>query len=63
MAEGMPGFSAACAGVWMHGAAANLFGPGLIADDIADCLPQILQSLYVDLGLDGPLDCVPDTTF
>jgi len=63
MAQGMPGFSAACAGVWMHGAAANLFGPGLIADDIADCLPQILQSLYADLGLDGPLDGMPDTTF
>ncbi|MBT3401471.1 MAG: NAD(P)H-hydrate dehydratase [Rhodospirillaceae bacterium] len=59
LAQGMPGFSASCAGVWMHGAAAERFGPGLIADDIADCLPQVLKSLYADLGLEG----VPNTTF
>ena len=53
LAQGMPGFSAACAGVWMHGAAADSFGPGLIAEDIADCLPQVLKSLYADLRLDG----------
>ncbi len=52
LAQGMPGFSAACAGVWLHGAAASSFGPGLIAEDIADCLPPVLKSLYADLGLD-----------
>jgi len=26
-------FEAACAGVWLHGRAAELAGPGLIADD------------------------------
>ncbi|MEP4380766.1 MAG: NAD(P)H-hydrate dehydratase [Alphaproteobacteria bacterium] len=62
LAQGMPGFSAACAGVWLHGAAATRFGPGLIADDIAACLPQVLQTLYADLGLERPLDGVPDTT-
>ena len=51
LAEGMPGFTAACAGVWLHGAAAAGFGPGLIAEDIADGLPDVLKSLYADLGL------------
>jgi ADP-dependent NAD(P)H-hydrate dehydratase / NAD(P)H-hydrate epimerase len=63
LAQGMPGFSASCAGVWMHGAAAEMFGPGLIADDIADCLPHVLKTLYADLGLDGAPDGVPDTMF
>jgi len=53
LAKGMPGFEAACAAVWMHGAAANMFGPGLIADDIADGLPQVLQSLGADLAWDS----------
>ena len=33
LAQGMPAFEAACAGVWLHGAAASTFGPGLIAED------------------------------
>jgi hydroxyethylthiazole kinase-like uncharacterized protein yjeF len=45
LAQGMTGFDAACAGVWLHGAAATEFGPGLIADDIADCLPAALRGL------------------
>lgn len=53
LAQGMPGFTAACAGVWLHGAAATNFGPGLIAEDIADGLPRVLKSLYADLGLKG----------
>ena len=32
-------FEAACAGVWLHGRAAELAGPGLIADDLLDHLP------------------------
>ena len=63
LAQGMPGFSAACASVWMHGAAADRFGPGLIAEDIADCLPQVLQTLYADLGMEGSLDGVRDSGF
>ena len=45
LAQGMPGFAAACAGVWLHGAAAQAFGPGLIAGDIADALPAVLRGL------------------
>lgn len=63
LAQGMPGFSAACAGVWLHGAAAVSFGPGLIAEDIADCLPRVLKTLYAELRLDGASDSAPDAAF
>lgn len=45
--QGMPLFAAACAGAWLHGAAAESFGPGLIADDLADALPDVLRKLYI----------------
>ncbi|MEL7542422.1 MAG: NAD(P)H-hydrate dehydratase [Pseudomonadota bacterium] len=44
-AQGMPAYEAACSGVWLHGACANAFGPGLIAEDIAACLPDVLRDL------------------
>ena len=44
-AQGMPGFEAACAGVWMHGACANAIGPGLIAEDLPSAVPSVLRSL------------------
>jgi hydroxyethylthiazole kinase-like uncharacterized protein yjeF len=45
LAQGMPGFEAACAAVWLHGAAASAFGPGLIAEDLPEALPQVLRGL------------------
>lgn len=45
LAQGMEPFLAAAAGVWMHGAAALSFGPGLIADDLPDLLPGVLRKL------------------
>ena len=45
LAQSMPVFESACAAVWLHGAAANQFGAGLIAEDIADQLPDILTKL------------------
>jgi hydroxyethylthiazole kinase-like uncharacterized protein yjeF len=39
-ARGMQGFDAACAGVWLHGRAAEIAGPAMIADDLIDALPQ-----------------------
>lgn len=45
LAQGMEPFSAACAAVWMHGEAASLHGPGLIADDIIARLPAVLRHL------------------
>jgi NAD(P)H-hydrate epimerase len=46
LAQRMPAFEAACAAVWMHGDAAQMFGPGLIAEDLPDTLPGTLVKLY-----------------
>ena len=48
LAQSMPAFEAASAGVWMHGQAAVHFGPGLIAEDIAECLPAVWRELLAD---------------
>lgn len=45
MAQGMPAFEAASAAVWLHGAAATAFGPGLIAEDLPEALPGVLSRL------------------
>jgi NAD(P)H-hydrate repair Nnr-like enzyme with NAD(P)H-hydrate dehydratase domain len=45
MAQGMPPFEAACAAVWLHGAAAEEAGPGLIADDLPDAVRRPLATL------------------
>ncbi|WP_338016706.1 NAD(P)H-hydrate dehydratase [Oleomonas cavernae] len=44
LAQGMPAFEAACAGAWLHGAAAEGFGRGLIAEDLVERLPLALQT-------------------
>jgi NAD(P)H-hydrate epimerase len=46
LAQGMPGFEAACAAVWMHAEAGGRFGPGLIAEDIPELLPGVLRELF-----------------
>ena len=48
LAQGMASFEGAMAGVWIHGAAAAAHGPGLIAEDIPNLLPEILSKLYND---------------
>ncbi|MCB5175968.1 NAD(P)H-hydrate dehydratase [Microvirga lenta] len=45
MAQGLPAFEAACAGTWIHAEAGAGFGPGLIAEDLADLLPGVLRRL------------------
>jgi hydroxyethylthiazole kinase-like uncharacterized protein yjeF len=45
LAQGMPSFEGASAAVWLHGAAAKAFGPGLIAEDLPEMLPKVLQEL------------------
>jgi ADP-dependent NAD(P)H-hydrate dehydratase / NAD(P)H-hydrate epimerase len=44
-AQGLPGFEAACAAVWLHGRAAEIAGPQLIADDLIAAIPQALALL------------------
>jgi hydroxyethylthiazole kinase-like uncharacterized protein yjeF len=38
LAQGMPAWEAACAGVWLHGRAAAALGPGMVADDLPGAL-------------------------
>ena len=53
LAQGMPAFEAACAAVWLHGEAANEFGPGLISEDLPDALPKVYARLSKAPGF-GP---------
>jgi len=41
-ARGLAAFEAACAAVWLHGRAADIAGPQLIADDLAAAIPEAL---------------------
>ena len=45
LAQGVPAFEAAAAACWLHGAAAQAFGPGLTAEDLAPALPGVLAKL------------------
>ena len=44
-AQGMTAFDAACAAVWLHGRAAEIAGPGMIADDLAEAIPLAIADL------------------
>jgi hydroxyethylthiazole kinase-like uncharacterized protein yjeF len=41
-ARGLPAFESACAAVWLHGRAAEIAGPSLIADDLVEAIPRAL---------------------
>jgi ADP-dependent NAD(P)H-hydrate dehydratase / NAD(P)H-hydrate epimerase len=45
LAQRMPAFEAAAAAVWLHGESGSIAGPGLIAEDLPDALPQVYQRL------------------
>jgi hydroxyethylthiazole kinase-like uncharacterized protein yjeF len=44
--QGMDSFEASCAAAWIHAEAADLHGPGLIAEDLPGLVPPILRRLY-----------------
>ena len=43
-ARGLAAFEAACAGVWLHGRAADIAGAGMIADDLAAAIPAVITA-------------------
>jgi hydroxyethylthiazole kinase-like uncharacterized protein yjeF len=45
IAQGMGSFEAAAAAAWLHGRAAEAVGPGLIAEDLTEVLPSVLNGL------------------
>lgn len=45
LAQGIPAFEAASAAVWIHGEAAALAGEGLIAEDLPDRFPLVLDRI------------------
>lgn len=47
LAMGAPAFDAATAAVWCHGETAALIGPGLVAEDITEALPNTLKKLNI----------------
>jgi len=49
LAQQVPAFEAACMAVWLHGAAATVAGPGMIAEDLAPSLPAVWRGLRQDL--------------
>ncbi|MBS7546101.1 NAD(P)H-hydrate dehydratase [Ancylobacter oerskovii] len=53
LAQGMPGFEAASAAVWLHGEAGREAGPGLVADDLVEALRPVYRRLFPQLGFAG----------
>ena len=51
LAQGVDAFNASSIGVWMHGEAAHQFGPGLIAEDLSEMLPEVFSDLYDEFGI------------
>jgi hydroxyethylthiazole kinase-like uncharacterized protein yjeF len=49
LAQHMPAFEAASAAAWLHGEAANGFGPGLISEDLPEALPAVYRRLFASL--------------
>jgi ADP-dependent NAD(P)H-hydrate dehydratase / NAD(P)H-hydrate epimerase len=48
LAQGMEPFAAAAAAAWIHGAAADRFGLGLVAEDLLETMAPVLQDLLAD---------------
>ncbi len=45
LAQGMPAFEAAAAAAWLHADSARRIGPGLVAEDLIEAMPEALAAL------------------
>ena len=45
LARGLDPFDAGCMAAWLHGEAARVIGPGLIAEDLPEAVPTVLKKL------------------
>jgi len=45
ISQGMDIFDACCASVWIHGEIARIKGPGLIAEDLPEMIPNVLKKI------------------
>ena len=50
VAQGMPGFEAACAAVWLHGECGAGVGPGLISEDLPEVLARVYRRMFEEIG-------------
>ena len=63
LAQGMDGFAAAAAAVWLHGEAGSAGGSGLIAEDLPELLPAVLRGLKALARESGCLVNVTDRLY
>lgn len=49
LAQGMPGFEAAAAAVWLHGETGREAGPGLISEDLPETIPAVYRRLFAEV--------------
>jgi len=55
-AQGLGGFEASAGAVWLHGAAGQTVGPGLIAEDLPGAIPHVLRALFIPREAPDPND-------
>ncbi len=48
LAQAIDEHTAASTGVWIHAECANRFGPGLIAEDLPEIVPEVLRHLHAN---------------
>ncbi len=58
LAQGMPAWDAAAAAAWLHGRAAALAGPGMLAEDLPAALPRALAEITATSPEPGTPDAI-----